>query len=575
MNAGGNTAENQRYLAGHKDLRDSSLQAYFSEVRRWMRGHELNSTPLDFCRALYDSALGLSSSGSEETSAMQSALRALEDNERDYAVATTYALLMDQQVRQRLGVFFTPPALVRHLLQAMVSHGLDIREHRIADPAAGGAAFVVPLARLVLLHSRGLPNHLRLEQLTNRLAGIEIDPGLGKLANHLLSRIVAAELGETRGFARILRGRRRLVRTANALQYTPEEPFDAIIGNPPYGRLTADEFATWRELYPEIARDGHLNWFAIFVRRSLDLLKPQGLLGFVLPTSFIGSPSYTGFRETVVQIADILRIDHIDQRKGLFQSVQQDCCFLVLRKRSSRPLRRPACRLGFLSSGGDYRTDGSFSPRADGSPWLMSSGKPSDESALSKDQSECTTLSDLGWRGSVGPIVPHRHQSIMLRKRPAAIPLDQVVVPLIWSKAITPDGHFDPERNRQCSEYTLVKCARNHPSLLRGPAILVQRTSNKQQRRRINTAILPSSFSGKHGAIAENHVIVLFPPKGLRERELQAWADLLSSPEFNHLFRERSGTITVSVRLLLHLAFPRDWAPEIEAAGHRRSASAT
>ncbi|WP_029032655.1 HsdM family class I SAM-dependent methyltransferase [Salinarimonas rosea] len=532
------------------------LRLYLGEFRRLAARRQIGA-PLAFCRDLYDASLERDPGNDHCTGprALIDALRGMEPDERDYAIATGYALTMDAQLRQRRGVFFTPPPLVRHLIQAMVAHGLDLRRHRIIDPAAGGAAFVVPLARRLLELSVGSSPDRRVADLRSRLAGVEVEGDLGRLANHMIRRAVERELLSFGPTAEEC----GLVREADALEGLPTPLFDAVIGNPPYGRLGASEFAVWRDRYPEIVK-GHLNWFSIFVRRGLDLLRPGGLLGFVLPSSFVGSPSYEAFREDVLRRAELLQLDHIDQRHGLFFSVQQDCCFLILRKRKGRRVRTKRCSLGYLSSEGTYLNGQAFEPATDGAPWRMSCGSATIEAESS--DAETTTLAALGWVGRVGSVVPHRSTGTLLKERSDDAPRGEAVVPLLWSKAISPDGSFDPERMKEARELIYVRCAQNSPSLIREASILVQRTSNKQQRRRVNAAVLPSSFVGRTGALAENHVVVLSPPPDIAENELDDWAALLSSGAFNALFSERSGTATVSVRLLMQMPFPKAWIPE-------------
>lgn len=518
--------------------------------------------PLRFCQDLLDQASRTDPllPGDE----LVALLRAMSREEQDYCVATSYALTMAQAERQRLGVYLTPPPLVEALISAMEEHGLDLGAHRVIDPAAGGAAFVVPLARRMLNLSKNLDGPARLRDLVSRLQGIEIDSGLGRLANRMVRRVLADALDDSVVEASV----DKLVREGDALDAPSELLFDAVIGNPPYGRLAAEDYAYWKARCPGLAENGHINWYALFVHKSLGLLKPGGLLGFILPTSFIGSPSYVGFRRSVIEAAEVIRIDHIDQRQGLFDSVQQDCCILVLRKRVGRARRSAPCRLGYVAAGQPYSNVSTFVVPTDGQAWKMAC---SSTVVRSTEIGRTTSLAELGWRGRVGSIVPHRNGDVLFDDPDVATTRrGQVVVRVLWSKAITSDGRFDADRMDNLDQ-TYAVCEPDCPSLIKKTSIVVQRTSNKLQRRRINAAVMPRGFIGENGVLAENHVVVLTPPDGTSDEMLPIWADLLSGQDFDNLFKERSGTVTVSIRLLMQLRFPKAWIPDIGEIDKRPS----
>lgn len=77
----------------------------------------------------------------------------------------------------------------------------------------------------------------------------------------------------------------------------------------------------------------------LFVERSLQLLKPGGRLGIVLPESLFGSPSYSYVIDWLQSKADILAIAAMPE--ALFKTsgkagTHTKVCILVLRKRDPR-----------------------------------------------------------------------------------------------------------------------------------------------------------------------------------------------------------------------------------------------
>ena len=89
-----------------------------------------------------------------------------------------------------------------------------------------------------------------------------------------------------------------------------------------------------------------------------------------------------------------------------------------------------------------------------------------------------------------------------------------------------------------------------------GEAVVVQRTSNRKQSRRLIAAHVPAAFAAEHGGwTAENHVLVLLP---IRRGHVpgEVLARVLNSKAVDDVFAARSGTVSVSARLLNSLPLP-------------------
>jgi adenine-specific DNA-methyltransferase len=58
-----------------------------------------------------------------------------------------------------------------------------------------------------------------------------------------------------------------------------------------------------------------------------------GLVGYVIPASFLGGPEFSSFRKRVLQLAEVLVVDLIEKRSDVFLDAIQDACFVILRRR--------------------------------------------------------------------------------------------------------------------------------------------------------------------------------------------------------------------------------------------------
>lgn len=466
----------------------------------------------------------------------------------DHAIASVYALHMRSDRRKRLGAYFTPPHVVDHLLGRMNDFGLDLGTHSIRDPAAGGAAFLVPVARqmVAMWRSEALSPAAIVDRLCNRLLGREIDPELAAIANALLRRSLVREFSIRQERA----ARVALVTVGNSLVGEWVDGAHHEVGNPPYFRMSAAGQRRWKKQFADIG-SGRLNLYAMFVYRGLLALPAGGLLGHVLPLSFLGGPEFSAFRCRVLQLAEVLAIDTIERRREVFLDAIQDACFLVLRRRSAivddPPLSTASS--GVLQSGGTFRLAGKAALRGDGSPWTLP-GK--------RSVGGTATLADYGYRGTIGHLVANREPH-RLHARPAAGRL-----PLAWAKSITAEGRFDFDRGRNTTKAAgrgYVTVSPNASYAIRVPCVLVQRTSSRSQTKRLCAAAVPSTFLRKHGGIVgENHVILLVR-SGPGAVSPAALARVLNGPEATAALARVSGSASISVRVLESLRLPRPRAP--------------
>lgn len=105
--------------------------------------------------------------------------------------------------------------------------------------------------------------------------------------------------------------------------------YDLLITNPPY--FVCDKKYVPAEYKEYIS--GRPNIFGLFILHSIHLVKPGGLLAFILPKSFMNSAYYSKIRQFVKETCDILQILDFEQHKK-FIDTEQSTIGLVLRKTS-------------------------------------------------------------------------------------------------------------------------------------------------------------------------------------------------------------------------------------------------
>ena len=110
--------------------------------------------------------------------------------------------------------------------------------------------------------------------------------------------------------------------------------FDFVIGNPPYGSIGKKDFDDSE--YAEII-NGTVNIASLLIAKSLNLLKDNGKLAFLLPKSILHVNSYHNLRKYILEKSSVLQIYDLGQE---FSDVRGEQIILFLQKKNnlqSRP----------------------------------------------------------------------------------------------------------------------------------------------------------------------------------------------------------------------------------------------
>ncbi len=460
-----------------------------------------------------------------------------------YMIGVLYTGMMPSTFRTRLGAYYTPPALCERLLDMATDAGVDWRSARVLDPACGGGAFLAPVARRMAecLKDRGAD--AALSNIQSRLSGFELDPFAAWMSQVFLD----VTLGELYGKpgTRL----RSVVRVCDSLDQMPgEEGFELVVGNPPYGRTTLSP--RLREKYRR-SLFGHANLYGVFTDLALRFSRPDGIIAFVTPTSFLAGEYFKALRGLLGREAPPVRIDFIAERKGVFANVLQET-LLATYRHGGDPT---AGEVHFVTPGPDGSIDtmtaGSFNlPEALDRPWLMP--RKEAQSTLVRRVDEMPhRLADYGYKVSTGPLVWNRHKE-SLRDRPG-----RGRYPLIWAESVRSDGVFEFRADKRNHKPYFEPNANENWVVTDHPCVLLQRTPAKEQCRRLIAAELPEPFIEEYGAVVvENHLNMIKPLDDTPKVAPAALAALLNSHVVDQVFRCINGSVAVSAYEMEALPLP-------------------
>ncbi len=269
------------------------------------------------------------------------------------------------------------------------------------------------------------------------------------------------------------------------------------------------------------------------------------------PTSFLGGLYFSNLRRLLAAEAPPAAVDFIADRGGVFDDVLQETLLVVFaggEAQGCAPVH--AIRLPALDRPCEVLPAGCFpSPDARGGPWILPRS-PEQSALLATVRRLGHALRDLGVRVSTGPLVWNRHKG-QLRDAP-----EPGAYPLVWAESVAGPGVFAfSARRRNHEPYFALQPGQRH-LLATEPCVLVQRTTAREQQRRLVAAELPASFLAEHGAaVVENHldVVRLAPDAPIA---LATLAALLNSRVADDVFRCISGSVAVSAYELEALPVP-------------------
>ena len=463
-----------------------------------------------------------------------------------YLLSTLYTLLLPDELRAKQGVFFTPPPLVNRLLDLSEEAGVDWSTVSVLDPAAGGGAFITPVASRMArsLLARGSTPEDIVAHLVSHLSGIELDPFSAWMAQ-LFLEIALRDIHTATG-TRIP----RIVQQGDSLrQEFGDRQYDLVIGNPPYGKVTLEP-----ALRKHFARSlfGHANLYGVFTDLAIRLCRPGGIIGYVTPASFLGGQYFKNLRALLAMEAPPIAIDFVADRAGVFDQVLQETILIILGKgRGESAVSVHTTHTMDRALACESVASGRFPLPDDAhSPWLLPRDLD-DVEFLRGLQAMPNRLRHYGMSVSTGPLVWNRYKDQL-----AASP-GMGRYPLIWAESILSSGDFRfSAAKRRHQPYFTLAVGQEHLLTLE-PAVLVQRTTAKEQSRRLIAALLPRAFIQEHGgAIVENHLNLVYAARGQASVSLHAIAALLNSGVVDRIFRCSNGSVAVSAFEIESLPLP-------------------
>lgn len=286
---------------------------------------------------------------------------------------------ISKKTKKESGIFFTPPITVSSILEKLEIYFTNKKNNikTILEPSCGSCEFI-----------KAIHNKYQSVNTTINITGIEFNKTIYEAIKDKYDKETISLLNE------------------NFLTYSTQTLFDLIIGNPPYFiiKKMKEEKKKKEEKQLDVNKydikynewfDGRPNIFIIFILKSMDLLKDNGILCFVLPKSFINCLYYNKTRQ---RIYDHYKIIDITECDDTYLETQQPTIVLTIKKKTNDTIKKKNDKYTLKKSNN------------------LIFGTPTNITELKKLYKESKTLHDLNFKVSVGTVVWNQCKDILVGK---------------------------------------------------------------------------------------------------------------------------------------------------------------
>jgi len=227
--------------------------------------------------------------------------------------------------RRLSGAFYTPPSVTEFIVRETLTplfEKCDVTKPpmlRICDPAMGTGNFLFESARQITHYwckkTKNLDIAYRQKILryivSHCLYGVDCDPIATAIGTAQLALLAGIEPSQI-----------RTIITADSLcnELPFDNAFDAVVGNPPwrtFGLRGVDSISPelnviFRQKYSATA-EYKISVYALFIERALQLTRPGGWHGFIVPDSWLSGKYFSKLRQFILSESAFRRLVLIEK----------------------------------------------------------------------------------------------------------------------------------------------------------------------------------------------------------------------------------------------------------------------
>lgn len=237
------------------------------------------------------------------------------------AKGDAYQHLLEDIFRDTLGQYFTPEQVVNFMVN-LLDPDIDVEKGKvdtIIDPGVGSGGFLTESLDHML---DKIPKDSDLiKNLPSHIYGIDRSPRMSKVAT---TNLMLHSDQDWEPFSHIYQGN-SLVTNEDGIPVdshdgnsntVPFGKFDKLLANPPFGSKTQEDMAEEVTYNGKYSKDDnslevHGETEALFLKRSVELLRPGGELAIVVPKNIIKGSGYDDLQNWLLKNTVIESVIHL------------------------------------------------------------------------------------------------------------------------------------------------------------------------------------------------------------------------------------------------------------------------
>jgi len=338
------------------------------------------------------------------------------------------------------GIFFTPKSIVnKALTSALTAVGQTDGIMDILEPSCGSGEFI-----------DAIRTHPRLT--TARITGVEFN-------NTIYAEITNKYPPQQPGTLTNIN-----ISHADFLTWQPANgvlaKYGLIIGNPPYFTMKKSDVAKAYYSY----FDGRPNIYIIFIIKCMTMLKPGGVLSFVLPCNFLNSVYYNKLRQFIsnpannYQICDIINCNE----ENFYIDTDQNTVIWTIKYLGPEPSTAATATATPRINNARFLATIKFKDAAELVIW----NSPDAISVIRTALVGAISLDSLGFEVSVGSVVWNQHKPKLTDD-----PADTL---LIYNSNLV-NGRLEIQQFKNAAKKNYIRMPADIQTPATGPVLLVNR----------------------------------------------------------------------------------------------------
>jgi len=217
-------------------------------------------------------------------------------------LAKSYEKIIPHSQRKTMGEFFTPIQIVDYILKRVgYTEQQDIENKKLIDLSCGSGSFLIKAVKVLLEklrkqikskeNSELTPKQAKdiINKIKTNISGIDINPIACILCQinfcFTLFELIKIILETNKGYKIPVFN----ILNKDTLQFEFNNKYDYVVGNPPYLFIRAipHNYRKLIEKLPLETNKGQFDYYQLFIEIGIQILKQNGLLGYIIPDSLL------------------------------------------------------------------------------------------------------------------------------------------------------------------------------------------------------------------------------------------------------------------------------------------------